>query len=656
MPQTHNGHPLRVAVAVLIDKSALLLALFVLLVFPQVDEVSKGSGGAGDGSLVALLLVALHMSAAGLLARRGAQAQAHLLLLDVDLDDFEVVLQTGFQLGGCVFTGFRDVAQTLHALRDLDKRAELRRPEHLAVNHVAHTMGGEEALPDVGLQLLDAQAQAAILRLNAENDSLYLFALLHNFRGVLDALGPAQVGDVNQAVDAVFNFNKGAEVGQVAHPALDDCAGWILLRQVLPGVFHQLLHAQRDASIRRIHAEHYGINLVGRLDQLGGMLEALGPGHLREVNQAFDALFQLDKRAVVCDRKHAPMNARAHRIALGSVQPRVGRQLLEAQRNPLLILVELEHLDLNLVAHIHQVTRMREAARAHVGDVQQAVDSAQVNKRAVVGQVLHRAGHHRALAQLLQRCGALGVLLFFQNFLAADHHIAALLVELDDPDLNLLAQIAIQVADGANLQLRAGQKRFQSYIHGHAALDAAHHRAHNRGLVSSGLLDLVPDAQALRPLVISQIAALRLLALDHYIDRIAGLELDGSGVVHNLFERHKPLGLQTHINNQMFVRLLEYRAGDNFVAIGFNGSCFSGLLALKGLQGGRKVVRGLKAMLCVRGGLRGLRRCSSRFGLGSGPRWCGNFRCNFGCGRDFRHGRCHGYRGYRLGWGIGVQR
>jgi hypothetical protein len=42
------------------------------------------------------------------------------------------------------------------------------------VDHVAHAVRGKEALPDVGLQLLDAQAQAAVLRLNAENNCLNL--------------------------------------------------------------------------------------------------------------------------------------------------------------------------------------------------------------------------------------------------------------------------------------------------------------------------------------------------------------------------------------------------------------------------------------------------------------------------------------------------
>ena len=35
----------------------------------------------------------------------------------------------------------------------------------------------------------------------------------------------------------------------------------------------------------------------------------------------------------------------------------------------------------------------------------------------------------------------------------------------------------------------------------------------------------------------------------------------------------------------MLISLLEDRAGDDFVAIGFDSSSFSGLLALKGFEG-----------------------------------------------------------------------
>ncbi len=243
------------------------------------------------------------------------------------------MLETRFQLGraAALVAGLGDVAKSFHALRDLDESAELRRPQHLAVNHVAHAMRGEEALPDVGLQLLDAQAETAVLRLDAENDCLDLLALLHNFRRMLDALRPREIRHVNQAVYSVFNLNEGAKVGEVADASLDDGPGRIALGQVLPGVVEQLLHAQRDAAIGRVHAEDDCLDFVARLDQLGGVLEPLRPGHLREVNQAFDALLQLNKRAVVGDGKNAALDVGADRVALSGVKPRVGSELLEAK-------------------------------------------------------------------------------------------------------------------------------------------------------------------------------------------------------------------------------------------------------------------------------------------------------------------------------------
>src|SRR5215469_3771199 len=380
------------------------------LVLAPVNEIAQSRGRAGDGLLV--LLVVLHNLPAGLVANR-AQAEAHLLLFHVDLDDLEFVFVVLLELRRLAVVAhcFGDVAETLHTLGNLDERAELSRAQHLAVHHVAHAMGGEEALPDVGLELLDAQREAAVLRLDAENDSLHFFALLHDLGRMLDALGPAQVRNVNQAVDAVFDFDEGAEVGEVAYAAFDNGSGRVALGEVLPRVFEQLLHAERDAAVTGIDAEDDRLDLVAGLDQLGGVLEALGPGHLGEVNEAFNSLLQLDERAVIGDRENASMDACAHRVALRGIEPGVRRELLKAERDALLILVELEHLDLNLVADVDQVAGMREASPAHVGDVQQAVDSAEVNERAVVGQVLHGAGKHRSLPELLHGVGALGGLL-----------------------------------------------------------------------------------------------------------------------------------------------------------------------------------------------------------------------------------------------------
>ena len=102
--------------------------------------------------------------------------------------------------------------------------------------------------------------------------------------------------------------------------------------------------------------------------------------------------------------------------------------------------------------------------------------------------------------------------------LRRDDDVAALLVQLDDADFNLLAEIAVEIADGTNLKLRTGQKGLHADVDREAALDAADDRAHHRGLVVGSLLDRVPHAEALRLLVADEIAAFGLLALDHHVD------------------------------------------------------------------------------------------------------------------------------------------
>ena len=303
--------------------------------------------------------------------------------------------------------GFGVVAQAFDSVGDLDKCAEAGQAQHLAVDDIAHAMLLEEGLPDIGLQLLHAQREAAFVGLDRQHDGLHLVALLQDFRRMLDALGPAQVADVDQAVDAVFDLDEGAEVGEVADLAFDDGAHRELLVQGLPGIGLKLLQAEGDAALLRVHVQHHGFHLVADVDQLRGMLHALRPGHLADVDQAFDALLELDECAVVGHADDAAADVRADRIALGGVEPRVGRELLEAQRNALLVVVELQNLYLDLVANLDQVARMRQASPGHIGDMQQAVDAAQVDERAVVGQVLHRAGQDRVFVQVLQRLGAL---------------------------------------------------------------------------------------------------------------------------------------------------------------------------------------------------------------------------------------------------------
>jgi hypothetical protein len=191
------------------------------------------------------------------------------------------------------------------------------------------------------------------------------------------------------------------------------------------------------------------------------------------MDEAFNALFQFDERAVIGHADDASVNVRAHRVAVFGVEPGVGRQLFETERDALFVFVILKDLDLNLVADIDKVARVRQTPPRHVGDVQQPVDPAHINKRTILRQVLDDAGKDGAFFQMLKRLATLFGLLFFEKLLARNDDIAALLVQLDNGDFNGLALHAVEIANRPQIDLGTGQEGAGSVdVHSQATLDA----------------------------------------------------------------------------------------------------------------------------------------------------------------------------------------
>src|SRR5208337_4805328 len=89
------------------------------------------------------------------------------------------------------------------------------------------------------------------------------------------------------------------------------------------------------------------------------MLHALRPRHFADMHQAFDALLQFDEGAVIGDADDPAAHMRSHRVTLRCIHPGIGRELFEAQRDTLFFAIKLQYLDLDLVAHLHQIARVR---------------------------------------------------------------------------------------------------------------------------------------------------------------------------------------------------------------------------------------------------------------------------------------------------------
>src|SRR5207248_7966716 len=163
--------------------------------------------------------------------------------------------------------------------------------------------------------------------------------------------------------------------------------------------------------------------------------------------------------------------------------------------------------------------RMADAPPRHVRDVQQAVDAAQIDERAVVGDVLDDAFENLAFGERLQRVLLLLGVLLFEQRLARQHDIAALLVDLDHAHAQLLAAQRVEIANRAHVDLGAWQKRAHADVDGEPALDALDDAADDDLTLCVGLLDLVPDLHLLGFFAREHDVALAILStLEDHVD------------------------------------------------------------------------------------------------------------------------------------------
>ena len=149
-------------------------------------------------------------------------------------------------------------------------------------------MGGEEGVPGIVLGLLEAERDAALLGVDLEDLHLDLLAGGDDLAGMDVLLGPAHLGDVDQALDARLQLHEGAVVGDVGDRALEAGADRILGLDAGPRIGLQLLHAEADALRLRVDAHDLHLDGVADVDDLARMIDA-APGHVGDVQQAVDA-------------------------------------------------------------------------------------------------------------------------------------------------------------------------------------------------------------------------------------------------------------------------------------------------------------------------------------------------------------------------------
>ena len=112
--------------------------------------------------------------------------------------------------------------------------------------------------------------------------------------------------------------------------------------------------------------------------------------------------------------------------------------------------------------------------------MQQTVNTTEIDKGTVIGEVLDHALDRHAFLQISQQLIALDAVGSFENRTARYHNVIAFLVELDDLKLELFAFQVSRFANGPNVDQRARQEcAYRVDIHGKATFDLAVDNTHD---------------------------------------------------------------------------------------------------------------------------------------------------------------------------------
>src|SRR5205085_1699286 len=202
------------------------------------------------------------------------------LLLDVDVEHhglhhLALAVEIEGLLAGHAPGDVRHVDHAVHVAVEADEQAELGRVLDLALDLGADRVLGGEIGPGIGLRLLEAERDAALLLVHLDHRHVHLLRGGDDLARVNVLLGPAHLGDVDQTLDARLELDEGAIFGDVGDPALEHAADRISGGRALPGIALQLLHAEADALGVAVDADDLHLHRVADVDDFGGVADAL---------------------------------------------------------------------------------------------------------------------------------------------------------------------------------------------------------------------------------------------------------------------------------------------------------------------------------------------------------------------------------------------
>src|SRR5918998_1800327 len=182
------------------------------------------------------------------------------------------------------------------------------------VGHGGEPLGRQDLrLEHLALDALYAQRQAAALGVDLEDLHLHVVAGRDDLARVLDVVR-RELGDVDEALDAVEDLDEGAERHDLRDRALELVTDVVGVDDALPRILLRLLEAQRDALAVTVDVEHLDRDGVADREDLARVVD-VRPRQLGDVDQAVDAV-EVHERPEVDDVRDLALDDEARLQAI----------------------------------------------------------------------------------------------------------------------------------------------------------------------------------------------------------------------------------------------------------------------------------------------------------------------------------------------------
>ncbi len=147
--------------------------------------------------------------------------------------------------------------------------------------------------------------------------------------------------------------------------------------------FGGLLDRKADPAALKVDVDYLHPELLTGRDDLLRQVDVVRR-HLRDVHKALDPVAHLDESAEGNELGDPAVDELADPVVRGELLPRVDLGRLQRQADPLLVEVDVEHLDIDLVAHRDDRGRVVDVLPGQLGDMNEPVHASEVHERAEV--------------------------------------------------------------------------------------------------------------------------------------------------------------------------------------------------------------------------------------------------------------------------------